>query len=138
MCFILRRIFLVLLLLFRTPNFYLQKSFYAKVRKPRKHKKAKSTPNPEEIVSKHSGVLGLCSFVNAFPYDVPEFVPDILMVLSDHLHDPQPIPVFIAKKCSIFWISPLFPFQGHHQADVVRLQKDPSRQLAGSQAEIFR
>lgn len=108
MCFILRRIFLVLLLLFRTPNFYLQKSFYAKVRKPRKHKKAKSTPNPEEIVSKHSGVLGLCSFVNAFPYDVPEFVPDILMVLSDHLHDPQPIPVFIAKKCSIFWISPLF------------------------------
>ena len=70
--------------------FFFQKSFYAKVRGKKKKKQKSST---EDIVSKHSGVLGLCAFVNAFPYDVPEFVPDILMVLSDHLHDPQPIPV---------------------------------------------
>ena len=69
---------------------FFQKSFYAKVRGKKKKKQKSST---EDIVSKHSGVLGLCAFVNAFPYDVPEFVPDILMVLSDHLHDPQPIPV---------------------------------------------
>ena len=56
-------------------------------------KKKKAKLVQEDLVSKHSGVLGLCAFVNAFPYDVPEFVPDILMVLSDHLHDPQPIPV---------------------------------------------
>ena len=67
-----------------------QKSFYAKVRR----KKKKSVKiQQEDLVTKHSAVLGLCAFVNAFPYDVPEFVPDILMVLSDHLHDPQPIPV---------------------------------------------
>ena len=54
-------------------------------------KKKKKTA--EDIVAKHSGILGLCAFVNAFPYDVPDILPDILMVLSDHLHDPQPIPV---------------------------------------------
>ena len=69
----------------------LQKSFYAKVGRSTKKKKSKKTP--EDIVAKHSAVLGLCSFVNAFPYDVPEFIPNVLMVLSDHLHDPQPIPV---------------------------------------------
>ena len=37
----------------------------------------------------HSGILGLCAFVEAFPYDVPSFVPPILMELSTHLNDPQ-------------------------------------------------
>ena len=37
----------------------------------------------------YSGILGLCAFVEAFPYDVPEFVPSILMELSTHLNDPQ-------------------------------------------------
>ena len=45
------------------------------------------------IVSRHAAVLGLCAFVNAYPYTVPQHVPDVLMVLSQHLHDPQPIPV---------------------------------------------
>ena len=37
----------------------------------------------------HSGILGLCAFVEAFPYDVPPFLPPILMELSTHLNDPQ-------------------------------------------------
>jgi len=78
----------------------LLKSFYKKVGSGRGGKKKKKTA--EEVISKHSGVLGLCAFVNAFPYDVPEFVPDILMVLSDHLHDPQPIPVTIKKTLQDF------------------------------------
>ena len=46
------------------------------------------------LTLRHSGVLGLCAFIDAFPYDVPEFVPEILMFLSDFLHvAPQPIPV---------------------------------------------
>ena len=50
----------------------------------------------------HSGVLGLCSFVNAYPYDVPHFVPDILMELERHLHDPQPIPKTIKSTLQDF------------------------------------
>ena len=71
--------------------FTLQKLFYKKVGTSRGSKKKKKTA--EEVIVKHSGIVGLCAFVNAFPYDVPDFVPDILMLLSDHLHDPQPIPV---------------------------------------------
>ena len=48
------------------------------------------------IVDRHAGVLGLCAFVDAYPYDVPEFLPDILVRLGDHLNDPQPIPVSIS------------------------------------------
>jgi proteasome activator subunit 4 len=52
----------------------------------------------DKIVLHHSGILGLCSFVEAFPYDVPSFVPPILMELSTHLNDAQPTPATI-KKC---------------------------------------
>ena len=88
----------------------------------RSKKKKKQKLVQEDLVTKHSAVLGLCAFVNAFPYDVPEFVPDILMVLSDHLHDPQPIPV-CCTMCLItryyrrkeapfvsFYVSNTFPF----------------------------
>lgn len=45
------------------------------------------------IVKRHAGILGLCAFVDAHPYEVPEFLPDVLVLLGDHLNDPQPIPV---------------------------------------------
>jgi len=50
----------------------------------------------------HSGILGMCAFVEAFPYDVPKFVPPILMELSTHLNDPQPIPMTIKKSLQEF------------------------------------
>ena len=45
------------------------------------------------MVLRHSGVLGLCAFVNAYPDDIPEFIPDILMFLSGYIHEEQPISV---------------------------------------------
>jgi len=54
------------------------------------------------LVVRHAGVLGLCAFVDAYPYDVPEFLPDILVCLGDHLNDPQPIPVTVKKTLSNF------------------------------------
>ena len=77
----------------------------------RKFKKEKSgeqnttaVSQQDNLVLLHSGILGLCSFIEggteirgnklstfflAFPHDVPEFVPPILMELSTHLNDPQ-------------------------------------------------
>merc|ERR1711902_127334 len=78
-------------------------------------KKKKQKTTPEDIVSKHSGILGLCAFVNAFPYDVPDFIPDILMVLSDHLHDPQPIPMTIKKTLQDFKRTHQDNWQDHKQ-----------------------
>lgn len=54
------------------------------------------------LVVRHAGVLGLCAFVNAYPYDVPEFLPDLLVSLGGHLNDPQPISVTVKKTLSNF------------------------------------
>lgn len=53
---------------------------------------------PEEIDKAHSAILGLGSFVACYPYHVPAFLPEILVVLTTHLHDPQPIPVTKLSK----------------------------------------
>ena len=49
----------------------------------------------QSLKLRHAGILGLCAFINAYPYDIPEFVPDVFLLLGDHLNDPQPIPVSI-------------------------------------------
>lgn len=56
----------------------------------------------KKMVSRHAGVLGLCAFVNAFPYDVPETVPDILMFLSGYIHEEQPVSMTIKKTLQDF------------------------------------
>lgn len=43
------------------------------------------------ILSRHAGILGICAYIISCPYTIAEFVPDMLVVLSGHLNDPQPI-----------------------------------------------
>ena len=50
----------------------------------------------------YSGILGLCAFVEAFPYDVPSFLPGVLMELSTHLNDPQVADDFIYNRSQLF------------------------------------
>jgi Domain of unknown function (DUF3437). len=50
-------------------------------------------PTSSDVITTHAGVIGLCAFVNASPYDVVAPVPEIFQVLGEHLCDPQPIPV---------------------------------------------
>ena len=52
----------------------------------------KNIPSDDFCLLLPPGILGLSAMVEAYPYDVPEFVPDILIELEKHLHDPQPIP----------------------------------------------
>ena len=49
----------------------------------------------EAVRVRHCGVLGLCAFISAYPYDIPDFVPNVFEIISNHLNDPQPIPVII-------------------------------------------
>ncbi|XP_012271997.1 proteasome activator complex subunit 4 isoform X2 [Orussus abietinus] len=51
---------------------------------------------------RHAGVLGLCSFIRAHPYDVPKYVPPVLEHLGLHLNDPLPIPATIRKTLGDF------------------------------------
>jgi hypothetical protein len=41
------------------------------------------------------GVLGLCAIVLSSPYDIPTHVPDVLMLLCEHAHDPNLIQVTV-------------------------------------------
>jgi len=66
-------------------------------------KKMKENEDPAEfqvnqsksVLRRHSAVLGLSAFVHSCPYDIPAHLPDILMILADHLHDPQPVPATV-------------------------------------------
>ena len=62
--------------------------------KLKKRKKLENIPT-QNLIQRHAGVLGLCAYVEAYPYDVPEFMPQVLMDLSDHVNDPQPIQVHV-------------------------------------------
>lgn len=74
-----------------------------KKRKKRAGGSGARTPlEPSDLIEHHAGILGLCACVNAFPYDVPPFMPDVLVLLGDHLNDPQPIPATIKKTLSNF------------------------------------
>ena len=58
----------------------------------------------EQLLIRHAGVLGLCACILAYPYDVPDFMPELLMKLSEHVNDPQPIQVITnvsVFSCSI-------------------------------------
>ncbi|PNF36512.1 hypothetical protein B7P43_G15901 [Cryptotermes secundus] len=73
-----------------------------KVKKQQVHGHAMDAVDLQSLRLRHSGILGLCAFINAYPYDVPEFVPDVFLHLGDHLNDPQPIPSTIRKTLGDF------------------------------------
>ena len=66
----------------------LQKLFKSKL-PPRGNPK---TPEYYLLVNKrHAAILGLSSLILAFPYEVPEWMPQILVVLAKCSSDPSPI-----------------------------------------------
>uniref|UniRef100_A0A3B3HLE3 Proteasome activator complex subunit 4 C-terminal domain-containing protein n=1 Tax=Oryzias latipes TaxID=8090 RepID=A0A3B3HLE3_ORYLA len=67
------------------------------------------------LVRRHAGVLGLSACILSSPYDVPQWMPQILMELSDHLNDPQPIEMTVKKTLSEFRRTHHDNWQGHRQ-----------------------
>ncbi|KAL3074330.1 hypothetical protein niasHS_015160 [Heterodera schachtii] len=53
--------------------------------------KARDMANSTDPITRHSGVLALSAIVRAFPYSVPDFLPDVLMALARHSKEPHPI-----------------------------------------------
>lgn len=47
----------------------------------------------EALLKKHAGALGLSCLVNAFPYEVPNWMPTVLCQLADCMSDPAEIQV---------------------------------------------
>jgi proteasome activator subunit 4 len=61
-----------------------------------------SKARDDQLVRRHAGVIGLSACILAYPYSVPEFVPQLLIDLSRHLQDPQPIQVTVKKTLATF------------------------------------
>ncbi|CAH1169598.1 unnamed protein product [Phaedon cochleariae] len=64
--------------------------------------KKKGPASNSNVPAKHAAVLGLCAFIQAHPYEVPDYLPDIFEQLRPHLSDPQPIPATIRKTLGDF------------------------------------
>ncbi|XP_032233646.1 proteasome activator complex subunit 4 isoform X2 [Nematostella vectensis] len=91
--------------------FTLEKSVKEKFRKlantklPRKRKvgdTSETVASDKALLKRHTGVLGLACCVKAFPYDVPPWLPEMLMELGNHLHDPNPIQATVKSALSDF------------------------------------
>ncbi|KAF9994804.1 hypothetical protein BGZ79_000402 [Entomortierella chlamydospora] len=51
----------------------------------------------EALVKRHGGVLGLSSLLGAFPYDVPKWMPEVMVLLAKYFSDPPPVSTTVKK-----------------------------------------
>ncbi|KAL7641259.1 UNVERIFIED_CONTAM: hypothetical protein RMT77_008397 [Armadillidium vulgare] len=80
---------------------YIQKLIQPQ-KKGRQSRSEKKYETGIDVSERHSGALGLCACVEAYPYDVPHFMPELIVVLSEHIHDPPPISTDIKLTISNF------------------------------------
>lgn len=64
---------------------------------------------------RHAGILALSACILASPYDVPSFVPDVLMEVSKHADDPQPIQGTVKHTLTSFKRTHHDNWQDHKQ-----------------------
>jgi proteasome activator subunit 4 len=43
------------------------------------------------LLQRHGGVLGLHALVSAYPYEMPDWMPDLLIFIGERTNDPEPI-----------------------------------------------
>ncbi|XP_035261773.1 proteasome activator complex subunit 4B isoform X1 [Anguilla anguilla] len=77
-----------------------------KTRLPKKKKRdlgsTVDTVPSADLMRRHAGVLGLSACILSSPYNVPSWMPQLLMNLSAHLNDTQPIEMTVKKTLSDF------------------------------------
>jgi len=62
----------------------------------------RTAPNYQESLRLlHGAILGICALIDAFPYTVESWTPQLLTeVLAEHVHDPMPIGATV-RKCAL-------------------------------------
>lgn len=63
---------------------------------------AASGARAESIRKRHAAVLGLSACVLSCPYDVPEWLPNVLMTLAKMAHDPPPVRTTVTRTFGEF------------------------------------
>lgn len=52
---------------------------------------------------RHAGVLGMGALIGAYPYDVPAWLPHVLVLMAQHVVDPIPIKQTVRNIFGEFW-----------------------------------
>lgn len=71
---------------------------------------------PEELSARHGAVVGLGSMVSSSPYDVPEWMPSVLVALTECISDTQPISTTTQKIFADFMRTHRDEWQHHKLA----------------------
>ncbi|KAJ2885682.1 Proteasome activator BLM10 [Coemansia aciculifera] len=54
------------------------------------------------VLTRHAGVLGLSCLVLAFPYNIPDWLPEVLVLLAGCIDDPNPIQSTVQRTFAEF------------------------------------
>ena len=62
-----------------------------------------TTGYAESLRKLHGAILGICALIDAFPYTIESWTPELLaQVLAEHIYDPLPIAATVRKCASNF------------------------------------
>lgn len=61
-----------------------------------------SNQNAYALLQRHAGILGMSACIRAFPYEVPEWMPQMLLEVGEHLHDGNFIQVGSFLDCLLY------------------------------------
>ncbi|KAL0213429.1 hypothetical protein RCL1_007055 [Eukaryota sp. TZLM3-RCL] len=67
------------------------------------------------IVVRHAGCLGLASMILAFPYEIPSFLPNVIVSFAKHSPDPDPIGSLVRSTIRSFWKTHFEQWGEHEQ-----------------------
>jgi proteasome activator subunit 4 len=68
----------------------------------RRRAAAPAPADPVVVLRKHGAALGLSAIILAYPYEVPDWMPELLVTLAEHASDPDPINKTIKKTFAEF------------------------------------
>lgn len=68
------------------------------------------------LCQRHGATLGLGSMIMANPYDVPHWMPSVLVILADCINDPQPISTSVKRIFADFMRTHRDEWQSHKLA----------------------
>ncbi|GMH44904.1 hypothetical protein BSKO_12861 [Bryopsis sp. KO-2023] len=71
--------------------------FYPNGRRPRRKKQ-----DPQVLLEKHTCILGIRAFITCHPYDIPEWMPEMLTAAVPAAGEPAPIKTTITKTLGDF------------------------------------
>lgn len=73
------------------------------IRSPEKRGRLAGGEDAAAVAEKHAVVLGLKAYVLCVPYDVPQWLPRVLMALVQASTQPAPIKSTVRSACSSAW-----------------------------------